>query len=432
MRRLSFSRRLNTLGGLLAVAAPLVVVTPAKADLEDAQQRLAQALRGEQVRRLGPRVLQRGERLALLLPSDWLETGAPDCIRVVAVGAAMSQLQLRGPEDDDGEATTITSHGGVVEGVRCNVDRSWLAQSSIEMLSPRGVVHLFASHGEGLSPRAFELLPERDPGEERLVREIGDYPKGSTLEQGLARVERQTRARGSRAFERRLLRGAELVEHATHFGLPPGCHELGLLIEPPSANPKSRHAGFDSHLTWAGDGADVASVSSPNWQASYRLCTSEARVIKWDFAGLPAGSNVAAYRGQWDMAPAAPTDWAFMARSQLTWAWIRRGTANLAGDLRESFLTGPGRAYRYVNLTAGACYVAAAAPTHGTASQLSLSVEHGLVTQLDLPAAVSEAATVAFCSASGGRATLHLESQGEELTLLVGLWRVAAGKTGQR
>ncbi|HYQ25920.1 MAG TPA: hypothetical protein VER04_01835, partial [Polyangiaceae bacterium] len=109
-----------------------------------------------QVVRLKPRLLERGERLALPIPPELLNPKDGSCTTLSLLGVVGVHFVVRFSATDPGAPSTAfpeASTAGASEITRCGTAKPALSGAYLEMRSPRGVIEILVSNSSSVLPR---------------------------------------------------------------------------------------------------------------------------------------------------------------------------------------------------------------------------------------------------------------------------------------
>ena len=297
------------LAGLALLLATASVVRPARADLgaDVAALIRARAAFG-QVRRLKPRLLERGDRLPLAIPAEILNPKDSSCVTVAVLGVLEAHFVLRFSSVDPGAPSSAfpeASAAGAMDITRCGNAKPLLAGALVEMRSPRGVLETLISVSPGGLPRLLETLPWRDPGVELPLGDPGGRPLVPPLRERLQRLSLRARTEAARSFEREQWQAGEEGSGVHALTLSEGCHELTLLSEtaPIDLDPA---VDLDVELVDPESGARLAIDRGDDADGSLSWCTGEARTLELRFVGAAPSATLTLTHARWDLPPGLP------------------------------------------------------------------------------------------------------------------------------
>ena len=158
-------------------------------------------LRGRTI--LGPRILEQGDELPLLLPDGLTQSTSRGCLHIVALSAQTVQFAIDLPSPDATlEDVTIPSRAGLVEFVHCGKFSESVVTANVTMISPRGALDIIGFIDQRPQADALQILPRRAAGieapERNLVRSTDNISLTTRLEQLEQRAAFQSATRTER------------------------------------------------------------------------------------------------------------------------------------------------------------------------------------------------------------------------------------------
>lgn len=412
-------------GAVVAVAARPALASSELADDVKAL-RSARGFYGRVVQ-LKPRLLERGDRLPLALPPELLNPRDSSCATVSVLGVRGAHFAARFSELDPGAPSSAfpeSSAVGALEITRCGAAKPYLADISIELRSPRGVLETLLSVSPAGSPPLTEILPNRDPGAELDLGDPGPRPELAPVREREAKLEARARLSAAQSFTRDTLQATGDGAGGVALGLGPGCHQLDLLDETPLAH-GAQPVDLDLELLESENSPPLVIDRAEDADASASLCLGQPSNIELRFVGATPSGRVLLTHTRWDLPSGMPTNVSPVGRGRL---------ARLAQLARFQPKRGPiyqavgvqGTTELPFEVEPDACYTALLVPLHGDAQSLSLSVIARAAGQAPRGAQDSNGSAVSFCARGATRAMFEVDSRGANLS-----WLIAAWETGR-
>jgi len=377
--------------------------------------------------RLKPRLLERGERLALAIPPEFLDPKSSTCTTVTLLGVVGLHFAVRFSELDPNAPSTAFAEQSVVgasEITRCGSSKPFLSGLQLEMRSPRGLIETLLSVARVGQPRLSELLPDRDPGNELSLGEPGPRPALPPLGERLARLSMRASRDGAESFQQAHFQAADDGTGADRLSLDAGCHELTLLAAP--APGLARVVDLDLQLVEQESGAQLAVDRAEDADASLSLCVGTTTPVELRFTGAPPSSVLSLTHARWLLPLGLPSAWGDDVRARLARVarthHLRLAKPPIYGSLGVQGTTELG-----LEVEPGACYSALLIPLRGEVRSLSVSVRAQAPNESARSAADSEGSAVSFCAHGARRASLEVSGEGANLAWLVALWE--SGRT---
>jgi|GEM_PF-2939620 len=400
---------------------------PLRADLQEDVRRLTRAVNGRAVHRLGPRLLEQGEELPLLLPPRFWSHPGDDCTHVVVMGAQSVHFSCEVAEQAEEVGAPVSSRAGLVEVVRCGEGRQELADLTVTMLSTRGPLEAIAFSAPSPIPIAVHVLPNRFVGLEAPERVLAREAELPRLGAWLNAAEAKAQAQGASRTERRVIRGEDKSLGEALIGLDPGCHELQLIADVDLEAVDGNLARVE--LIWQSTDDTAAEEQWHTRAPTLRVCTALPNVGQLHFPALPRTATGVLFRAHYQWPAGIPSHWATPARNRVARALWQRQVQMLSSAPVRSWLGGGTAMSLNVPVMPGACYVATLAATAPVAGQLSLEVMSG--SRLSSDSSVDDsAASVAFCQEHGDAASIGVDAREANTTWILGLWHVASLPVG--
>jgi hypothetical protein len=384
-----------------------------------------------QLRRLKPRMLERGDRLPLSIPPALLDPKDPSCVSVAIIGVPDAHFVLSFSSLDPSAPSTAfpeASAAGAMEVTRCGGDKPFLAGALVEMRSPREVLETLISVSPAGVPRLFESLPARDPGAELALGDPGARPVVAPLSQRVQRLSLRARAEGAQSFEQEAWQAGEDGSGAHAVALSAGCHELTLLSEtaPPELDPP---VDLDLELVDAESGARLAIDRGDAADGSLSWCTGEAVALELRFVGAAPSAALTLAHARWDIPAGIPKTLEPEARAALARVARATHTILLGVPLYES-LGVQGSSTLPLEVEPDACYTALLVTLRGEARGLSLAARLHFSGKSPRAASDTDGTSIAFCAHGASHATLEVDSEGTNLSWLLAVWETGRAVLG--
>jgi hypothetical protein len=398
-------------------------ITPAKADLQDDVARLL-TLKGTRLAyHLGPRILEQGEELPLLVPPKVLTDPANLCTHLVVIGAQSIHFncEMATAAGDDAKDGSLASRAGLVELSRCGAERADLSDLVVTMASLRGTIEVIAvstSAGDKLTPT---VLPNRNVGSETSERNVRRASELPHLEPWVQRLESKAALQGATRTERRVLPIEDKVLGETLLGFDPGCHETRLLLDV--------DWGYldipddTTELTWEDNDSVAARGTLHNRSPALFACTAVPRVAKLHFPALPHSVAGALFRAHYRWPGGVPAHWALPVRNRIAQALTQRQMTALKSAPTRSWMGGATEVTLSVPVMRRNCYVAIVAAVDEVAGDIFMSVSSSIrgVADSSMDGAVASAA---FCQFENETVTISIDARESNATWIAGLWNV--------
>ncbi len=312
------SRRFGALWVLVILAAS----SPAHADLQDDVTLLTRNLKAKSPYHLGPRILEQADELPLLVPNVLIRSDPKACLHLVALAAQTVQFILSVPSNDEAaDDTTLASRAGLVEHVGCGQEQASLADATLTMASPRGVVEIIGFSDNNPTATAVRVLPWRAAGDEAPEHSLNHWAAAPNLSARLSHLEQRAAFQGADRTERRYVPGEELQSGELLVGFDPGCHEVQLVIETDEQHPET--PAQNPELLWADNGQLAARDWSNALSPTFHVCTAVARIAKMSFDVCPVNTQAVLFRSHFPWPAGIPSNWSAQARDQMALALLR-------------------------------------------------------------------------------------------------------------
>ncbi len=391
---------------------------------------LQRAWSGEaEVGRLEPRLLERGDRRPVFLPSAALNDDTESCTTVAVLGARNASFVLlfgTNEATDGRRAWPVPSSTGVAEVTRCGARKSLLEGLTVQMRSPRGLLEYLVAVAKEPPTPIVEILPRRDPGPSQSAPSVGPRPTLQPVTERARRAERRARRDGAKSTQK-LPAPADRAGHGfTTLQLETGCHRIEVLGAPGSDG----EVDVDAELyTLSGD-EELTRDESENGQATLRYCVGRSTRVRLAFSGAASESEVVVVQSSWELPDALPVEWGPIARGRLATA--------LGTDLLRALPSSPvytslgvqGATLLPFEVEPGACYAAAVGGIRGQALSVALGVDAVSVRRENHSPNAAEGVALSFCNRHGTRALLEVQASGAGLAWLLGVWQTSRAAEG--
>lgn len=411
--------------GLFLSLLPTALLWPtsANADLQDDVERLLILVDKTTAYHLGPRFLEQGDELPLLLPPSVATSNdsVRKCTHVVVIGAQSIHFSCdtaSASEHGDNRAP-VASRAGFVELVRCGADREQLSDVVVTMLSLRGPLDAIAFTSPLDRPLAPVAVPNRSVGSEALERTLTRESEVPHLDAWLQYVESKSLLQGATRTERRTLPAQDREVGETLLGFDPGCHEVRLLADIDWESLDESENGAD--LTWQDSGEIAARDTLHTRSPTLRMCTAQPKIAMFRFPVLPHSTAGVLFRAHFAWPSGIPGYWALPVRNRIAQALLQRNMTSLTSAPIRSWMGGATSLTIKVPLRKNACFVAIVAATEVVAGDISLEVMSGVRWSTD-SSLDGSAASLAFCQVRESTATLAIDARDANSTWILGLW----------
>jgi len=381
--------------------------------------------------RLKPRLLERGERLPLLIPPELLDPKNSSCTTVTLLSVVGVHFVLRFVEADPGSPSTAfpdASVAGASEITRCGSGKPLLAGAYLEMRSPRGVVEFLVANSTGPLPPLAEVLPGRDPGSELSLGDPGPRPAPPALSLRLARLAARAQREGAKGFEERATEAGADGSGAESLTLARGCHRFALLAEATSSS-SGATADLDAELVDGESGARLSLDRADDADAALSVCLGSPTRVELRFIGAAPQAALRMTHARWDLPAGLPISWGAEANARLA-QLAHSAHLQLSHAPIYSSLGVQGTTELPLEIEPGACYSVLLVPLRGEVRGLSLSARAHVQGALPHGAADSDGTAVAFCAQGAKLATLAVEGQGSGMAWLLAVWQTGRSALG--
>ncbi|HEV8244156.1 MAG TPA: hypothetical protein VGP93_00170 [Polyangiaceae bacterium] len=412
----------------------LLVPATASADLGGDVERLTLAWSAfGPVKRLPPRLLERGDVLPLMLPAEATDPTTRGCVTVALLAPASINfvLDLFGPGGD--RDAPESSLAGFVQLTRCGAGKAALDRVAIEMRSPRGLIEMLVVSSEVELPPLVQVLPHRYPGPIAPLAGSGPRPSPAPLPLRLRAIEEHSARENAVEFTSEELTASAHGMGEQLLALGPGCYELDLLADDAASSKFPRAVDLDLEVASAQTGEVLASDRSESVDATVSLCTGRPVPISLRFGGALPRGHIRLLRTRWDLERRLPSDWDPDARAQFS-AVLRKFRVGLEhAGLVDVSLGVQGSTSIPFEPEAGACYTVAAVRLRGELQGLQLAASVGASYAQNRASPELPGTALAFCAGSGEPGLVEIDSRGLGLVWMTAIWqtgRIVLGADG--
>jgi len=405
---------------------------PAQADLGDEVTRLVQVWSKQaKVRRLAPRLVERGTPNAIFLPSDLLNGPSGSCVSVAVLATTSTHFMLRAVGGshwvDPEEAFPQASLAGLLQFTRCGSKRSRLGTLLLELRSPRAVVEIVAATSAGPVEPALDVLPQRDPGPIAPFSGLRQTSAPAALSERLAAAEANARLLGAVESTRESIPNPPRGVGSSERPIEPGCYRWDLLGEPDPQHPAQ--AELTILPEFDDDTALVALDHGDGFAAAATFCTARRTLLRLRFAGAPANGRLWLISSRFELSEGLPEIWGPTGRARMA-ALLRHHGLRVQGTPVEQALGIAGPTWMPLRVLPGTCYVAAAVPLQGQAQGLALGVRVGGMS-LQNRGPLNQGSALTFCTGRQDLVTVETDGRGLGLTWLFALWPSGRLRVGE-
>lgn len=431
--------------GVASVVAAVSVLTvgmpSARGDLQEVAGRVAQAWRlaGGDVGAAAPRFLNEDETVSVALPPG----PKTPCFAVALLGARGMSFRVRVPSGDDDDdrgihppVATAASVAGVLFLQKCGattVPERLIVTSD----AGRGALEVVVARGRSPMPALGNVLPERTGGAVQVGIDAGELPSLLPPLKRAEAAELRARRDGGVTAPRASFDAGNDGNGTGAVALEAGCHRVELFgaeARPASGVPLRRRGRLDLDAELRGENEEIlARDRTEAADARLEACVGDAVQGEVSFVGSAPRSPVLMTHTTWPLPTALPQLWGSDARARMASALLARH-AVLPAEAATVFLgQGPsGQTTIPLELEPGACYLATAAITHGSARGLGLRANLGLREVADERGVGGAASAVAFCALEERSGRVTVEARGTALAWAVVVYRVRGGVWGAR
>jgi hypothetical protein len=381
-----------------------------------------------------PHFFPGGSSTPLIPPANVLVGPSSNaCTTVTIVGAVSTVFALRTLSEASGflAEESLPSVAGVLSVRRCGAARPHLAEATIEMRSPRGILEILyvVSEASAALPEVRAVLPHRDPGIVAGTLRPGAAPTPALLPSRVTGFESQFRREGASTVERRVVQSSTEGEGRAFLDLAPGCHRFAVL-GPDVDRTMTGFYDVDAQLAWAsGDVAASDKTESPD--AVLTACTAERTIGILAFAGSSDGAAVMVVHGTRPLPKGLPERWGPVPRARAARALLERRIPGPETEPVYQSLGVSGMTSLPIEVERGQCYLAVLAPVQGSGKLVSLSATSGARHSLAHASEPDAAVAATFCAGNTGRGVLDVEVHGNGVVWVAALFPMARVRLGE-
>jgi hypothetical protein len=403
----------------------LAFTSNAVADLQDDVTRLARGAKTHNLHHLGPRVLEQGEELPLLVPERLAPKKSADCLHLVALSAQTVQFVLNIPSFNEmAEDLSLPSRAGLLEFVRCGSPDVTYGDLSLTMLSPRGALDVVSYTDQSPVAGALKRLPWRNSGREATELSLEHRVAVGNLSGRIGRLERHAAFRLADRTEQKAIPNQDLESGEVLVGFDPGCHEVKLVIDLDTNQTES--LDLSPEFAWTDDSALFAPDTSSSHSPTFIVCTATARIARLSFIANSAYLRAVLFRAHYPWPTGIPSNWATEVRNQMALALFRRHLPSLTSPPSQSWVGSSNATSLRMAVAPRSCYLAIVAANRASQSDISLSIanESRWIADASLE---DVGASVAFCVSQAGNVKLDVDARGSNVVWILGVWAIANG-----
>jgi hypothetical protein len=357
-------------------------------------------------------LLEREQAAELALPPWALDPTRGECTTLTLLAPVPTQFVVRF-HPWPGLPSALASSAGAFQVTRCGTARMALMQVTVEMRSPRAVLHPLVAIGAAAPPLLETMLPTRDTGPSAAEAATVTARQREPLAERLRRFETKATLDGGRAFEALPLRPGK----PERLALGVGCHRLlASMAEPGAFRLLLRDASErEPRRLEATEGADV----------SQELCFARERSLLVEVEVLDGKGEVTLASASFPLPKGLPGRFGPQIAERLTETVGASSAPGQLGLLVSSSLGAQGHTHLPRELPPGSCYLAAVLPLHGEPSSLALGVSAGAWSGEAASTAAGLGSKLGFCVDRTGQVDLDVEARGLGLAWLLLLFRAA-------
>jgi len=368
-----------------------------------------------------PRLLERGDRLAIVLEPSALDDSTSSCTTVAALGTRNVGFVLHFSEEQGAllaRAWPVASAAGFASITRCGATKSRLGQLTLGMRSPRGLIQLLILQSEDAPPPLTELLPSRDAGPSLPAPELGPRPRGAELGSRTKTLRDDNARRGAKTQTTRGVALDRKGQGSAVVQLDAGCHRLDFL----AAAWGDTAPDLDARLSALQGGDELARDESESAQASLRICTGRAERYLATVSGGAPGSEVTFVQAEWELPRGLPLEWGALARAQMADALWRELPPRVKHAPIVTYLGVQGRTELWLETRPDACYLVGVAKMRGELARLMLDVEGAPGSGESHAPSGRSGTSLSFCANGQARVRLRVTGSGDSLAWLWAAW----------
>ncbi len=419
-------------GGLFFLGGALCV-SSARADLgQDVARLTANWSERGTLRRLRPRLGERGTPSVIYLPNELLSGAASSCVSVAVLGTNSTHFTLRAVGNsylpDSVEDWPQASLAGLVQITRCGTRKSRLAALLLEMHSPRGVIEVVAVESSEPVQPAVEVLPQRNPGPITPLPGLAPPIPAVALTERLALAEASARRAGANDVARdSALTSARGTGHVRRQ-LEAGCHRLQVLTEPGSPEDSTGDLALMPELDAT---ASLVSIErGDGFDAALTLCAGEPGSVGFRFAGAPPNAKLWVVVSRSELPAGLPQAWGAGGRARMAAVLMQHGASVRELPIDQAIgVQGP--TLMPIAVEPGACYTAALSAVQGQAFSLALGARVGGTESQNHSRLGGDGTLISFCARGESVALVEADSRGAGLTWLFALWQTGRLPVGE-
>ncbi len=415
--------------GFVLAAWPALAHADLASDVRTLQ--LAHAEYGKLVH-LKPRLLERGDRMALPIPPELLDPRDPSCATVSILGVPGLHFAVRFSELDPSapaSAFAEASVAGASQITRCGPSKPFLAGVFLEMRSPRGVIETVVSRAPASAPRLTQLLPSRDAGMELPLGDPGPRPAAPPLGERLKRLAERAARDGAHSEALERWQAGDDGSGVGVLTLDAGCHELTLLADAPRA--VASLVDLDLELVDSDSGARLGVDRAEDADGALSVCLGLPVRAELRYVGAPPHAALSLVHARFDFPKGIPEEWGPEARAGMAKV-ARAQRLPLPGRPVYSSLGVQGTTELPLEVEPDACYSALVVPLRGEVRSLSLSAVALAPSEVPRGDSDTEGSAVAFCAHGARHASLEVTGEGANLAWLLAVWQSGRAPLGAR
>jgi hypothetical protein len=424
------------LAAMIAATAPVLVSTPARADLRDDVARVVRLWteEGAQVRRLGPVFLEQGRARIVDVARDAPPASAGDCITIAAIAPRTVDLSVvTGPREVGAGALLAAAQGdgdpqphapgdsGAVVVSRCGSAANDLGLAVLVQRSSRSAVEVVVARSRKALAPIGVILPERVAGPAAPRGTPGRSLSLGPIDARLARAESRAKSDGADHVTRTRVRPPSAGRGDVGLLLGPGCHRIEVFAEVQPAAALRFPADVDAELR-VPSGQVVARDRGDASDARLDTCVGEETAAQLTYVGAPGAAGVHVTDARWPIPAALPERWGPRLRAAAFSALRRRRVPAPSGEpIHESFGV-QGVTVVPIPVDPGRCYLAVAGLAQGSARGMRLVASVGVRPTIDEAGQRPEGVALTFCPDTGDVVPLSVELQSNGGWWLLGVW----------
>jgi hypothetical protein len=413
----------------VAVFAGLVVVAgPAHADLRDLAARVADAFRlsGAEVTIAPTRFLNDDETANIALPDG---PGGP-CVSVAILGARGMSFRARLSVDSENNSveegrTTGASVAGALLLARCESNTT--GRVVVTSNAGRGAVEIVVARSKEAMASLTAIIPERGGGSllHQHMVEPGELPALVPAATRADVAEARARRDGATIDPRAFIIATSEGSGSAPIVLEPACHRIELFgheLRPKAAGRRGR-LDLDGDLRDA-DNELIARDRTDASDARLEACVGEATTGEVSYIGSVNAAPVIVTHARWGIPTRLPLVWGSTPRARMASALLARHASLPDSEAVVVAQGASGTTAVPATIEPGACYIAVAAITHGSARGLGLRAIIGPREIGDERGIGGVASAVAFCAEERDTMRIAVDARGTALAWALAIFRV--------